>query len=111
MDAINLIFEVHAYIPNWIHRISDVIKKNAYTDIRYRIFVNDDLIVERNWIWDSSIFLKENLWVTGGLPCYNVRLDPQVHIPTQIKFALKKINEQHNIDFNADNRLELSFKV
>lgn len=110
MNTVNLTFEVHARIPSWISHVRDHMK-NLLTDNRYRIFVNDDLIVERNWIWDNNTFLKENLWVTAGYINYNVRLDPVVYNPAQINFALKKVNEQHHINFYTDNHLELSFKV
>lgn len=109
MNTVNLTFEVHALIPSWISSVG--IKKKYYTDNKYRIFVNDDLIVERNWIWDNNTFLRENLWITAGLINYNLRLEPVVYNPAQIKFALKKINEQNNLNFYKDNQLELSFKI
>jgi hypothetical protein len=112
MNTVNLTFEVHACIPSWISHVQDHIHiKSLLTDNRYRIFVNDNLIVERNWIWDNNIFLIENLWVTAGLMNYNVKLEPVIYNPAQIKFALKKVNLQNHINFYTDNQLELSFTI
>jgi hypothetical protein len=110
MNAVNLIFEVHARIPSWISHVVHNMK-NHYTDNRYRIFVNNDLIVERNWIWNNDTFLKESIWVVSGFVDYNVRLEPVAYNPAQIKFSLKKVNEQNDISYYTDNQLELSFKV
>ena len=111
MSEVNLIFEVHGCRPNWTHHISDVIKKNAYADNRYRIYVNSDLIVERNWISDNNIFLRENMWIIVESTEFSLKLEPIIYNPTQIKFLIKNpIVNNIPIDFNSE-QLELSFRL
>jgi hypothetical protein len=49
MTAINLTVEVHCIDP---------IEQN-----NYRLYINDDLLTERTWIWDSKTLINENIWI------------------------------------------------
>jgi hypothetical protein len=49
MNAINLTVEVHCIDP---------VEQN-----NYRLYINDDLLTERTWIWDSKTLINENIWI------------------------------------------------
>ena len=53
MSETVLTFEVHCLQPRWI----------GHEKARYRIYVNDDLITERTWIWDIDTVIEETLCV------------------------------------------------
>lgn len=53
MSEVNLTVEVHCLQPRWI----------AHEKARYRIYVDDDLITERIWIWDQDTIIEENFTV------------------------------------------------
>jgi hypothetical protein len=84
MLEVNLIFEVHCQRPPW--GIINPISK--FSDSRYRVYVDDDLITERSWIWDN-IFLKESVWIKSINRCNHIlKIEPVVCIPEQAVFTL-----------------------
>ena len=112
MSELNLVFDIHGYRPSWVQKRDNVkeFEKDFYNS-RYRIYVNNDLIVERNWVWENDIFLRENMWIIVESSEFNLKLEPIIYNPTQIKFLIK--NPMVNnipIDFNSE-QLELSIKV
>jgi hypothetical protein len=85
MSEINLTFEIHCQRPPW------VIKNplGNFTDSRYRVYVNDDLITERSWLWDNNIFLKENIWINTSIETqHTLKIEPIVRIPEQAVFTI-----------------------
>ena len=84
MLEVNLIFEVHCQRPPW--GIINPISK--FSDSRYRVYVDDDLITERSWIWDN-IFLKESVWIKSINRCNHIlKIEPVVCIPEQAVFTI-----------------------
>lgn len=85
MLEVNLIFEVHCQRPPW--GIKNPVSK--FLDSRYRVYVNDDLITERSWIWDNNIFLKESVWITSieGNE-HTLKIQPVVYILEQAVFSV-----------------------
>ena len=96
MSETNIKFNVKATLSDWFldQRIppnSSLIDSRPYIEYlfnlsiqqkfkklpKYRIYVNDDLIVERDWIWDNNIYIEEDIWVDCELEqdCV-VRLEP-----------------------------------
>ena len=59
---------------------------------KYRIYVNNDLIVERDWIWDNNIYIEEDIWVDCELEqdCV-VRLEPITFTNLTKVFTTEKI--------------------
>ena len=53
MTDINISVEIHPIAPNRIKRDQP----------KYRIYVNEELIVERTWIWNKLAYIQENLLV------------------------------------------------
>jgi hypothetical protein len=85
MLEVNLIFEVHCRRPPW--GIINPISK--FSDSRYRVYIDNDLITERSWIWDNNIFLKESVWIKSIEGCDHVlKIEPVVCIPEQAVFSV-----------------------
>ena len=59
MNALNITVEVHCLRPSWAEKNP----KNKFSDSKYRIFINNNLITERSWNWNNNIFLIENMWI------------------------------------------------
>ena len=72
MSIVNLKFDIYLKIPE-VELRRNTFLKNTHDneDVaecvcppRYRIYVDNDLITERSWIWKDSITcLQENIWV------------------------------------------------
>ena len=43
--------EVHCIQPSWVQ----------LENSRYRIYLDDELMTERDWVWDQSIYINEHL--------------------------------------------------
>ena len=56
MPAVNLTVDVHC-----IRSCLDILNRADQT--LYRLYINNDLLTERTWIWRNSICIKENIWV------------------------------------------------
>ena len=112
MREINLKFEVHAYRPKWAVWSADH-QNSIYSDPRYRIYINDNLITERNWIWDNSILLVENIWIQSDETHYIVKLDPiLLKNPAQATFSIKNLNIVNiQADSTKVNDLQVNFTL
>ena len=95
--------EVHATQPNWIeHELSG-----------YRIYVNDDLITERTWVWDINTFIDENIIVDlSPNITHNIRVDPAYVQRGVAKFSLSnlRVNNMHQVS-NIEYGKQLSFII
>ena len=88
----HIIVEVHCVRPSWAmpNAIRQLRCKEEYSDSKYRLYVDDDLITERNWIWDNFTFLQENIWVNFNYSMIHVlKLEPVTNIPEQAQFSLQ----------------------
>ncbi len=110
MSCINLIFDIYGYVPKWINGTFDRYQ-NILRDSRYRIYVNNDLIVERNWVWDNNIFLRENIYINSAVSEHTLKLEPVVFHENQIKFLIKNLKVNDKLLIIDTEQLELSFKV
>jgi len=105
----NITVEVHCRRPPWsIHHWEE-----RYRDSRYRIYIDNDLITERTWIWDNTTYLREDLWANlSFLGPHSIRLEPVIHIPDQAKFGLLEFNVANTpVKVLAINPHEISFKL
>lgn len=105
----NLIVEVHCLRPPWGQH--NPIK--MFNDSRYRIYVNQDLITERSWIWNNEIFLLENIWIHADKSHeYILKLEPVVTVPEQAKFSLKNLTSKNlEIMNKAIDDLQINFTL
>jgi hypothetical protein len=109
MSEVNLTFEIHCQLPLW------VIKKpfGKFSDSRYRIYINDNLITERSWLWGNNIFLKENIWIDTPIDTQHIlKIEPIVCIPEQAVFT---VNDFKIVNVQADstkiNDLQVNFTL
>ena len=82
MNAVNLTVEVHCLKPSWVNHENN----------KYRIYVNDDLLTERTWIWELNTLINENIWVIIPATSANtVRLEQIIQDKSVAQFALRNI--------------------
>ena len=107
MVETNLIFEVLCYRPPWAIK-NHLIK---FSDSKYRIYVNNDLITERSWLWNNDTKLLENIWLNlENNKEYKLRIEPVVTIPEQAKFSIHNFKiTNSNVDINKINDLQVNF--
>ena len=100
MSEVNLTVEIHCLKPSWVN----------YENNRYRLYVNDDLITERTWIWGSDTCIDENFYVDlipGNFNSMRLETVPQAN--SVVEF------EMRNFRINSFSRpvakSEITFKV
>lgn len=82
MNAVNLRVEVHCLKPSWVN----------YENNNYRVYLNDDLLTERTWIWLKTTVIDENIWVNIPVGSTNtVRVDIVLQEKSVAKFALRNL--------------------
>jgi hypothetical protein len=100
--VISITVEVHALQPAWI----DV------ETPKYRLYVNDDLITERTWIWNMQTYIEEYIRVDVMSGISNtIRVELIKSKPmdlSQISLQNLKINGHLKSD-SSKHRTELSF--
>ena len=109
MSDINLFIDIHCQRPIWA--IKHPNKK--YRLSRYRIYVDEDLIVERDWIWEDNIFLSENIWINAdSAKDHTLIIDPVVYSPEQAIFTIDnfKVVNSH-VDNVKINDLQVNFTL
>lgn len=102
MREARLTVEIHALQPRWIE----------HERPKYRLYIDDDLITERTWIWDQNTYVEETLdiAVSEGVS-HTVRIEIIKFHPMHIaQFGLQniKINGWERSD-HGGHRSELSF--
>jgi hypothetical protein len=82
MPAVNLTVDVHC-----TRSCRSILNKEHAL---YRLYINNDLLTERTWIWKNNIYIKENMWVhtkTTNL----LTIQPITNLPTQTIFTLSNL--------------------
>ena len=110
MREANLNFAVLCQRPIWATLGSF---KEKFSKSRYRVYVNNDLITERDWNWDNSIFLLESVWINSDPNTnYTLRLDPVVYISEQANFSINNFKiTNSNADINKIDDLQVNFTL
>ena len=109
MLEVNLLIDVHCWRPNW----SITYPFSKFTEGKYRVYVDNDLITERSWVWDNNILLKENIWIYSLIGIQNVlKIEPVIFIPEQAVFILGKF-KVGNFQFDSTeiNDLQVNFTL
>jgi|FreactcultuFSWF8_1027224.scaffolds.fasta_scaffold02096_2 hypothetical protein len=99
----NINVDVHCLTPTWVN----------FENNRYRIYVNDDLITERNWSWDLNTYIHEDIWVdVATQTAHIIRLEPVLQEQSSAQFALRnlKVNNRELSDVDG-YRIQLSFTL
>lgn len=93
MHRILITVDVHCYRAEWAKNNPNT----EYNDIRYRLYVDEDLLTERNWSWDERNFIRERIVVdVESRPYHRLTLVPVLKLPEQAMFKLS--------DFTVTNR-------
>jgi hypothetical protein len=102
MSETSITVEVHALQPRWIY----------IEQPKYRLYVNNDLITERTWIWDLNTFIGESMYVdVPSRVSHTIRLELiKTRSMDLAQFELQnlKINGLPMLD-HGGHRSELSF--
>lgn len=106
-NVVEISVEVHCYRPWWaIHHW-----ESKFTTSIYRLYVDQDLITERTWVWNNNTVILESLIVdVDNNIGHNVKLEPLICAPGQAQFKLsnfKLLNKQG--ECNSINDLEIYF--
>jgi len=94
--------QVHALKPSWIR-----VEQN-----KYRLYVNNDLITERDWIWNLNTYIEEKFYINAEKgSIIHIRLDPII-IPqiSDAEFVLRNL-KVNGADIPSEDNLELSFTL
>ena len=105
---LNLVFETHCIIPPWAS------SNPKYAEsARYRVYVDNDLITERNWIWDNNVFLKESIWVEINDDAeHTIKIEPILQNPKQAEFAVSRFTVvDRPFTAKQPNHTEISFRI
>ena len=104
MSEVSLRVQVHCLQPKWIE----------HENSRYRLYVNDDLITERTWIWTISNYIEEDLLVdVTERESHIVRLETILDNPRSLtQFGLQNfyVNGWPKPHYGGD-RTQLSFML
>ena len=95
--------QIHALKPSWINH-----EKN-----RYRLYIDDCLLTERDWIWELHHYIEEDIWIDSNPEnTHTLRLEPILHPKSVAQFGLKtlRVNGWPKPDGGGE-LTELSFKV
>jgi hypothetical protein len=118
MPQVNLSLEIHCDRPSWIN--SGYVAGNPVADYSvlrqptYRLYINDDLITERTWYWEDSIYINEDVWVDlpEGIE-HKLSVEPVLRNPAQAKFLVFNVQAKTGALKNKQriNDLQFSFNI
>ena len=104
MSEVSLRVQIHCLQPNWVE----------HENSRYRLYVNDDLITERTWIWPMNIYIAEEFLVeVPESESHIVRLETILDNPRSLtQFGLQNfyVNGWPKPHYGGD-RTQLSFML
>jgi len=117
MSATQISLEVHCLGPNWIQT-----ERN-----RYRLYINNEMLAERDWVWPTHQYINENMWVDITPEILNtIKLEPILQTvsfsdkdtivtftsQSIAKFAIKNVHVNNQaISSKDDKQLEVSFHI
>lgn len=86
---------------------------HLYPGLRYRLYSNNDLLIERNWRWGLNVHIEEDIWINlpFGLE-HTIRIE-QITAYTFPIFVFKnfKIATNHPIDVMSTTEHAIAFKI
>lgn len=69
----------------------------------YRLYVNDELFVERTWIWDSGTYLEESVPITAEPGQYTLRWE--LVPPNLAKLTVENIRVNFGPGYYTNDKL------
>ena len=99
---------VHCSRPEWVFQP----RNKDFLNTSYRLYLNNELMIERSWVWGDSNFIKEEILVDlpPGTIC-NLKLEPVIKNIAQAKFALTDCISNGDPAGQQQNDLEISFVI
>ena len=81
-----LTVDVRCFQPNWVFEEHNL----KYSTPSYRIYIDNDLLIERNWVWSGNQYISENLIVElePGTSGHSLKLEPALLNPAQARFNI-----------------------
>lgn len=104
MSQVNLKVQIHCLQPLWV-----ATEKNIY-----RLYVNNDLLTERSWIWDTNTVINEDIWVNlNSTTTHSIKVEPILNpIRSMAKFTIQNLQVNGNPWYSeSEEPLELSFRL
>lgn len=103
MSPVNIKIQIHCLCPQYVAS-----EKNIY-----RLYVNNDMLTERSWIWGTDTFITEDIWVNIDLKNINtIRFEPILNpVRSTATFALHDLRINDVLTAYQCNDFELSFKL
>ena len=103
MADVKLKVQVHVLQPGWIE----------YERNKYRLYINDDLITERTWIWNINTVIEENIFI--DVPphiSHIIRIEPILDHQSIAQFGLRnfRVNDWPKPDWGG-SKTQLSFII
>lgn len=107
MAIYKLKVNVHCSRPNWVFEPRNI----EYSKSSYRLYLNNELMIERGWVWEDSSYIQEELSIDiqPGAIC-TLKLEPVVKNIAQVKFSLKDLTSNDR-PIPQQNDLEISFVI
>ena len=95
--------QIHALKPSWIN----------YEKNRYRLYLDNNLFTERDWIWDLNICIDENIWIDSESgTTHSLRIEPILQQNSVAQFGFRTLKINNNLVSElTDDLLELSFTI
>lgn len=103
MTPVNLKVQVICLSPSWIN----------YEKNRYRIYIDDELLAERDWVWSKETIIDEDLWIKAEPASRHIiKLIPVLQSDSVAKFALRKLRIQDVLRSDVQgNDSQITFTV
>ena len=93
-------------MDKFVKVVFDLHADRIQPDSRYRIYLEDELLVERTWRWDDKTYLEEMLQIKAEPGLYKVSLEKA--LPTKIRFTVKNMRvELGDAKIKDDGMLEI----
>ena len=106
MSVHQLDIDILCDIPSWVEHHRDV----EFRDTKYRIYVDDDLLTERDWDLGNNLYVKERMWIHSNSDQQHVfRLIPVIKSKTQAKFTIRNFMIDQNLHTQYPGDLEIKF--
>jgi hypothetical protein len=109
MAAVNILIDIHCSRPSWA---LEQLNANVLFPI-YRIYINNDLITERTWLWDDEKLIRENIWAELDTSAvHKIKLQPILKIAGMARFKVDNLLVDNTPAAIQDfNDLEVSFTI
>ncbi len=104
MSITKIKIEVHCLKPSWVD----------YENNKYRLYVDNNIITERSWIWNTKTLLDENIWVELESAIeHSIKIVPVLDpINSFAEFGLTNLRINDNLyPTEKKYQLELSFTI